>query len=324
MDLPHQQAPGETMIVPLKARKSGTGQYAFALRPIRPQDAAFLCQVYESTRQDEMASTGWTAEEIRGFLRMQFWLQHTQYLQNYDSASFDMILVNNSRAGRLYVNRSRDDMRIIDIALLPEFRRQGVGSRILGDLIVEADQKGLLLSLHVEQNNPVLSWYERLGFKKAGVNGIYVFMKRKPEAIISKIAAREDPMIEKLSLSSFHPHLKDRFEVRTKSGEKVDLELVEIRDTSTAMVDGFHLVFRGPLDKVFGHDTHRVKHGKIGEFDLFLGPVMYGKTDGTYYQAVFSRLKAGAKTASAKKTAKKAVIKKTAKKAAKKTQKIKR
>lgn len=84
------------------------------------------------------------------------------------------------------------------------------------------------------------------------------------------------------------------------------------------MVQGFHLIFRGPVDKVFGHDTHRVSHAKIGEFDLFLGPVMYGKTDGVYYQAVFSRLKAGAKKSLAAKKTGKAAVKKTAKKAVKK------
>lgn len=135
-------------------------------------------------------------------------------------------------------------------------------------------------------------------------------------------------MIEKLSLGSFHPHLHDKFEVRTTTGDKVELELVEIRDASSGMIDGFHLIFRGPLDKVFRHDTHRVTHKKIGEFDLFLGPVMYGKTDATYYQAVFSRLKAGAKRELIKKksrtTTKKKAAKKTVKKAAKKTAKKKR
>jgi len=44
--------------------------------------------------------------------------------------------------------------------------------------------------------------------------------------------------------------------------------------------------YENPLD----HDTHKVKHPKMGEFNLFLGPVATEETDGVYYQAVFTRL----------------------------------
>lgn len=112
---------------------------------------------------------------------MQFELQDIQYRQNYANASFDLILVDNVPAGRLYVQRNKDDLRVIDIALLPEFRRQGIGKRLFCRLIREADQKRVQLSLHVEHNNPVLPWYERLGFERAGIYGVYYYMKRRPD-----------------------------------------------------------------------------------------------------------------------------------------------
>jgi len=239
-----------------------------------------------------MAVTGWSDREIDDFLRMQFTLQQTQYLRNYANASFDVILADGKRAGRLYVSRGKYDIRIVDIALLPEFRRRGIASALLRDLVKEADRKRVSLSLHVEHNNPIIPFYEGLGFRTTDTNGVYFFMRREPMAHVGgNRIIKEGDMVEKLTISNFHPHTGDRFEVRTKAGERVDLELIEVRDTSTDMMDSFHLIFRGPKDNVFPHDTHRVAHPTIGDFDLFLGPIIYGKTDGVYYQAVFNRLR---------------------------------
>lgn len=147
-------------------------------RPMTDDDMEFLYKVYADTRIDEILKSGWTMKEIDGFLRKQFQLQHTQYMVNYKGARFDIILYNKQPAGRLYVNRKKDDIRIIDIALLKEFRRKGIGSRIMKALIRESDEKNLPLSLHVEQDNPAMGLYDRLGFKKGNLTGIYYFMER--------------------------------------------------------------------------------------------------------------------------------------------------
>ncbi len=148
------------------------------LRPITDADMEFLYRVYASTRLAEMAVTGWSARQIEDFLRMQFGLQHTQYMRNNPSASFDIVSIDGMPAGRLYVVRSEEGIRIIDIALLPEFRRRGTGGRIMRGLVKEADAKGLAISLYVEMNNPVLPFYKALGFKEIELKGIYYHMER--------------------------------------------------------------------------------------------------------------------------------------------------
>lgn len=130
-----------------------------------------------------MALTGWTVEEIQRFLRMQFELQHEQYQANYPGARFDVILADGVPAGRLYVHQRPSEIRIIDIALLPEFRRQGIGGHLLRSLLEEADGKAITASLHVEHDNPILDFYERLGFRKGRLNGIYYYMER-PAAVL--------------------------------------------------------------------------------------------------------------------------------------------
>lgn len=148
------------------------------LRPETDKDLEFLCKVYADSRMDEMSLSGWNAEEIDDFLGQQFKLQHGQYISNYKDARFDIILYNKEPAGRLYVHRKKDDIRIIDIALLKKFQRKGIGSGIMKDLMAEADEKNLPLSLHVEHNNPAMGLYERLGFKKGDLTGVYYFMER--------------------------------------------------------------------------------------------------------------------------------------------------
>ena len=158
-------------------------------RPIADEDRDFLYRLFASTRLPELAATGWSDAQVEEFLRMQFQLQHSQYTQNYRGASFALILAGATPAGRLYLDRKDDSLGVIDIALLPEYRRQGIGGRIMRELAEEADAKGLIMSLHVEMNNPILPFYKTLGLKEIELRGIYFYMERdvvKGESICVK------------------------------------------------------------------------------------------------------------------------------------------
>ncbi len=152
-------------------------------RPITEDDTSFLYEVYRSTRVDEIGIAAWEYKEREEFLQRQFKMQHTQYMANYKGAAFDIILYNNEPIGRLYVDRRKDDIRIIDIALLKEYRNKGIGTEILNNLIKESEELKVPTSLHVEYYNFARSWYERYGFKQEGDTGVYIFMRRKPESL---------------------------------------------------------------------------------------------------------------------------------------------
>ena len=124
---------------------------ALRLRPITlPGDLEFLHRVYASTREEELGQTGWDEAQKEAFTRMQFDAQHTTYQLNYMRASFDIILVDEAPSGRLYVDRRPDEIRIVDITLLPEFRGQGLGTGLLKQVQAEARSKGLPVTIHVE------------------------------------------------------------------------------------------------------------------------------------------------------------------------------
>lgn len=155
---------------------------AVRLRPIGPGDLAFLAALYASTRAEELAVVPWTEAQKAAFLQQQFAAQHHHYQTYYAAASFDVVLVGDQPAGRLYVDRGRREIRIVDIAFLPAFRNRGLGTRFIRALQAEAASSGRALSIHVERLNPALALYARLGFTLVEDKGVYLLMEWTPSA----------------------------------------------------------------------------------------------------------------------------------------------
>lgn len=149
-------------------------------RPITSDDEALLYRIYASTREEELALTSWDDAQKAAFLMMQFTAQHRYYQENYPHAAFDVILLNGQPAGRLYVDRWPEEIRIIDITLLPEYRNAGIGTKLLKGILEEATQAGKKVGIHVERFNPAMRLYERLGFSTVGEHGVYYLMEWSP------------------------------------------------------------------------------------------------------------------------------------------------
>ncbi|HEY7066456.1 MAG TPA: GNAT family N-acetyltransferase [Chloroflexota bacterium] len=152
-----------------------------SLRPAVPEDQPLLYRVYAGTRAAEMAQVDWTPEQKEAFVRMQFTAQDSYYREHYVNAAFLIVLADGVPVGRLYVARWPDQIRIMDVALLPEYCNRGIGSRLLRDLQAEAREAGKPLHLHVEQFNPALRLYARLGFRPIAERGVYFELEWSPE-----------------------------------------------------------------------------------------------------------------------------------------------
>jgi GNAT superfamily N-acetyltransferase len=153
---------------------------AIVLRPESDADLDFLCALYGSTREEELAQTDWSREQKDAFIRMQFDAQRAHYRTHYDGATFDIVEIDGEPVGRLYVYRGAKDVRIVDIALQPSVRGRGVGGTLLRQLIAEALPSGKTLSIHVERFNPAMRLYQRLGFRKVNEHGVYDLMELAP------------------------------------------------------------------------------------------------------------------------------------------------
>jgi GNAT superfamily N-acetyltransferase len=158
--------------------ESGTGDSP-RLRAATPDDEQFLRAVYASTRAEELARVPWSDAQKRAFTDMQFAAQDADYRRHYPDAQYSIIEVQGEPAGRLYVDRCKKEIRIIDIALLPEHRRAGIGTKLLRALQGEARTAGKTLTIHVEKFNPALRLYQRLGFQQIEDKGVYLFLEWK-------------------------------------------------------------------------------------------------------------------------------------------------
>mgnify|MGYP002641344995 CR=1 FL=1 len=150
------------------------------LRPATDDDRPFLLNVYASTREREMERVPWDYDQKASFLLMQFEAQDAHYRQHYPEASFDVVEADGEPVGRLYVSRWDEEIRIVDIALLPSARGHGLGSQLLADLLRESAEAGKAVSIHVEKENPARRLYERLGFREVEDRGVYLLMRREP------------------------------------------------------------------------------------------------------------------------------------------------
>ena len=150
------------------------------LRDATGADDEFLLRLYASTRAAEMAPTGWDDATCAAFVRMQFDMQRRSYRMQFPAAQCQVIERDGTAVGRLWLNRGEAEIRVLDIALLPPYRAQGVGSQCLRSVLAEARQAGAAVRLSVDVNNPARRLYERLGLVAAGADTLRLDMEWLP------------------------------------------------------------------------------------------------------------------------------------------------
>lgn len=147
------------------------------LRPMTEADMGFLSALYASTRNEELAQLPWDAAQKRNFLDMQFHAQHAHYQAHYPDACWLVLELGQDLAGRLYIEEWPSELRIIDIALTPEFRGRGLGKALLGDILEKAEAARKAVGIHVEKANPAMRLYHRLGFRTIEDKGVYDLLR---------------------------------------------------------------------------------------------------------------------------------------------------
>jgi ribosomal protein S18 acetylase RimI-like enzyme len=151
------------------------------LRPISDSDDQFLLGVYASTREDELSQAEWAEGQREMFLRWQFDMQRREYDARFPDAAYNVIMVDQQRAGRIWVGSDDEQMRLLDIALLPQFQNRGVGTALLQRLMNQAANRGKVLRHMVfVLNNNAERFYERLGFNRIEDLGAYKHMEWRP------------------------------------------------------------------------------------------------------------------------------------------------
>ncbi|WP_309667144.1 GNAT family N-acetyltransferase [Tabrizicola sp.] len=147
------------------------------LRPVHPDDKEFIYSVYASARAEEMAIVPWNDEQREMFLRSQFAAQQKHYQGYYPEATHQIILLSEQPVGRLYVDRQEQEIRILDITILPGDRGRGIGGPLVRQLMNEAATTNRRLTIYIESFNRSRSLFERLGFVPVEETGVHLLFE---------------------------------------------------------------------------------------------------------------------------------------------------
>lgn len=118
-------------------------------------------------------------------LEQQWQLQRRVFASHYPEARTEIVLLNAVQVGALTWHEGAAAIRLLDIGLEARYRGQGLGERLLKELIGQADPQGKALELAVMRHNPALRLYQRLGFhaQPGAQDEVQLQMRREPQPV---------------------------------------------------------------------------------------------------------------------------------------------
>ena len=153
---------------------------AMRCRPAGPDDMGFLLDTFAITREHDLGLQGIDPGLREALVDMQFKAQQGHYTQAYPGCKPWVIEQSGRKLGQmwLFLDSRPDDpgLRLMDLAVLPAYRHQGVATACLQALLRLTEHLGWPMHLHVLANNPIRHWYERMGFALTHEAGLYLGM----------------------------------------------------------------------------------------------------------------------------------------------------
>ncbi len=149
----------------------------YILRDAQPSDYEFLAILYATTRSDELDRAGFPLDQRVAFCRMQFEAQQRHYRLYFARARDQIVMLDDHVIGRILITRAPDEVFLVDIALMPEYRNQGIGSHLVANLIAESKSNNCPLRLYAEKNSRAQTLYLRFGFNVIGDEGVHELME---------------------------------------------------------------------------------------------------------------------------------------------------
>lgn len=122
-------------------------------RPARESDFEWLLALRLTTMSEHFEASGLSLPEQ----------EHAHRLSQEYSA-IEVVQMDGSDVGMVKVIRETDLWHLIQIQLLPEHQRKGIGTFIIEAFLVEASAQHRPVTLQVLKANPAKGLYERLGF----------------------------------------------------------------------------------------------------------------------------------------------------------------
>jgi GrpB-like predicted nucleotidyltransferase (UPF0157 family)/GNAT superfamily N-acetyltransferase len=146
---------------------------SYAFRPATNDDASFIYALRVAGLQPFVEEIwGWDDD-----------VQQARFTAMFDAVKYQIVVVAGEDVGALSVVWGEDQAFISDVEIAPAWRSRGLGTRIIGEVLDEAQARKVPVALQVLRNNPARRLYERLGFVVVGETASHVMMRGDPAPI---------------------------------------------------------------------------------------------------------------------------------------------
>ena len=137
---------------------------ALALRPVSHADRDFIFRLFATNTAMQMGALSWEETQRDPLVEMQFRAQEQFHRTQLPDADHQLVVYGDRPVGRMIVIRTEESIHLADIALLPEYQRQGIGTELMRRLQEEAKAQSLPITAHVFMMSPAVHFYQKLGF----------------------------------------------------------------------------------------------------------------------------------------------------------------
>ncbi len=154
-----------------------------SVRPCVVSDDALLYNVFCTTWRSEVAALP-NQNLAQHVLRIQHIAQERRFDGTHPGFERLVVLHDHEPAGRLYLDRTGEQIQVLDLTLLEESRGQGLGTRILAELVDTATREHRAIELQVPRRHErVTGFYLERGFRLTAVDDLDNHLVRAPTRV---------------------------------------------------------------------------------------------------------------------------------------------
>ena len=186
---------------------------------LTPETGSLAYQLFAVDKLAEFAAIGLPQPQAEALVQMQWRGRTLTYANQYPGAEdWTISLEDGTPVGRYLLQKTPQGVRMVDFAILPGWRGQGIGTQVLQQLIQSTAATESIFSLRVEKNNRALYLYKRLGLTIISSDEISFEMEWKPERSATTTSTSDaQPGTE---------NLKPEAHITLESGETLDRTFV--------------------------------------------------------------------------------------------------
>lgn len=143
-----------------------------------PRDEPFLRHLVVETVTAELGAAAWPEPMRSHLLGIQYTSRRQSHRMNFPEAASQVIEVDGKDAGWVVVDILPDEVRLVEIIVLPELRGRGIGTAVIREILAIGSEARKPVRLNVKvMNQGAIRLYERLSFRRTGGDEAQHFME---------------------------------------------------------------------------------------------------------------------------------------------------